>query len=225
MESKTWIDNICSERVTQSVHSNTIKYTILDALGRYPYLQLLLVKVDVGAILGENSDALARSVWVREGTKYRLEYTIVLNQDFISKDTLPAADIKGILWHEIGHILSAYFYHADTGFEVMNQAVYMKLRGKVCCNLWGNETTYRVRYGNRFWRKLKSSFAIDDLKCIYENLRMYLTANNGNELLAECFKYSYAGRERFRGNADALSLIDMVDEVVREFERSVLYFL
>lgn len=120
------INKIYTRQIRISLNYDYIEDTINIALKKYPVLADYLYKIDVDVINKNFADAVAKSFWKKHWFYSECMYKICIDKKFLFQKHLNGNNIKGILWHEIGHILSVYCYIGEDGFFVNKKVEYLK---------------------------------------------------------------------------------------------------
>ncbi len=184
------------------------------AIQIYPNLKNILGKVKLSPFW--KSDGLTRYVWKCGKKVYLLPCTISINIRIFWLRNYDASNLKGITWHEIGHVLSWLICLQDHRFFV-NQ------KGLLEYNYSFKELEYeywpesiRDHFLDAFWERESEKYGRFQVVSLEQILRP--SPHNSSELLAESFKYAFAGEGHIEEELFVL-VKNIVDDFISEFVR------
>ena len=211
--------NVYKNKIKQNKYFSYIEEFIITAIDAYPVIKALLFKIDVFKSDQEGASALSYSIWKSHPfLSLECRYEIYLDTDFINQDSLDVNDIKGLLWHEIGHILSVYVYINQKHFRINKHGrIVVNSLGINQIKKAGNELTYRLKIIDLFWNKMRKKYITQKFDEFEHCLSLHLSTQNSSELLAECYKYAYAGKEHYGEDEFFSQIIQMAENVVTDF--------
>lgn len=212
-EMRKQIDRISTRRLKKNKYFPYIEEVLLEVVEEFPIILSTLCKVGI-CNLGQNgADAGAVHIWQQHLLSLECQHCLYFDEKFISRKNIDKCDIKGLIWHEIGHILSMYCYKDIKDFYI-NKSGRISTRYRKLCK---NEIKYRLIIIDGFWRENEKYY--NKLK---RNIGQHLTEENNIELLSECFKYAYAGTDHYGNDPFFQNIIQMAKSVVHEFNLKYL---
>lgn len=221
----TPIKVVFSDAIEKSANFETIRDIIQSAINKYPILNNLISKIDSNSEAeNENADGFCQLYSKQRLFSAKLQYSIYFIERFLNSSKTTKTELKSILWHEIGHVLSLCVYKKNIHFLSYNN------RNELVANplgmaymLFFDELKYRCKILNHFWADEKLKYSFDYFEAFEKCLSLHLTAQNSSELLAECYKYAYVGNEFYQGEEDfaSLHMLKLSRSVVNDFK--ILY--
>ena len=184
------------------------------AIQIYPNLKNMLRKVKLSPFW--KSDGLTRYVW-RYGKKvYLLPCTISINIQIFWSRNYDVSNLKGITWHEIGHVLSWLICLQDHRFFI-NQKGLLEYNWPIK-EIEDEDLPERIRdhFLDAFWERERKKYGHFQVVSLEQILKP--SPHNSSELLAESFKYAFAGEGHIEEELFVL-VKNIVDDFISEFVR------
>ena len=182
------------------------------AIQIYPNLKNILGKVKLSPFW--KSDGLTRYVWKCGKNVYLLPCTIYINIRIFGSRNYDSSNIKGITWHEIGHVLSWLICLQDARFFINQKGLLeYDLTTK---EIEDEDLPERIRnhFLDSFWEKERKKHGHFQVALFEQKLKP--SQRNSSEFIAESFKYAYAGEEHIE--KEHFSLVkNIVNDFILEF--------
>ena len=198
---------------------NDIKKIMQEIFEKYPCVMFLVDDIRVLYSKKLKEEAFVCTSWEQRGSRYILKCSIRLNNRYLKNYDF--ASLKGIIWHEIGHILSTYCYLDYDNFSINSkgQITVSDIFFKEMSQKYYSEPQYRCELVSNFWEQCFLQRESDDLGIFFDNM---LTKNNCSEMFAECFKYVYTNREKKHSESDYSYEFILMRKIVEVFDKNYI---
>ena len=184
------------------------------AIQIYPNLKNILGKVKLSPFW--KSDGLTRYVWKCGKKVYLQPCTISINIRIFGSRNYDVSNLKGITWHEIGHALSWLICLQDHRFFVNQKGLleYKYSFKELEHEYWPE--SMRDHFLDAFWERESEKYGRFQVVSLEQILRP--SPHNSSELLAESFKYAFAGEGHIEEELFVL-VKNIVCDFISEFVR------
>lgn len=177
-----------------------IEQTINKATEICPVLPSTVGKVRLTFRFGK-ADGFNDGVWKAVGAEYALNPCIALNLRILNTKMYDTSEVSGILWHELGHTITYFICLQEDHF-------YVSKTGMIMYRPTSDEFTAPISIRNKLLNEFWEAERI---------LQHTLITVNSSELLAECFKYAYAGEGIPQNNYICKEDFQLIKSVLHDF--------
>ena len=190
-----------------------IEQTVNKATEICPVLPSIVSKVRLTFRFGK-ADGFNDGIWKAVGAEYALNPCIALNLRLLSTKVYDTSEVSGILWHELGHTISYFICLQENHFYVSKTGMIMY---QPASDKFSAPISIRNKLLNEFWEAERMKYGHTRMDNIERILQHTLITVNSSELLAECFKYAYAGEGIPQNNYICKEDFQLIKSVLHDF--------
>lgn len=160
------------------------------------------------------SDGHTRYVWKYGRKVYLLPCSISINIRIFCSRNYDASNLKGLAWHELGHVLSWLICLSDYRFHINQYGLLEYTAFTEDIEDKDLPESIRNYLLDKFWQQESSRYGHAQVVALEQTLSPM--QYNSSELLAESFKYAFAGDGHIREEQSKL-VKSIVEDYIAEF--------
>ena len=203
-----------SPRIQQMANFTYVKEAVNAASQIYPNLPNMLGTIKLSPFW--KKDGHVRYAWRFRKKVYLPPCPVFINVRVFLSRKYDASNLSGITWHELGHVLSWLVCLKDRRFFI-NQKGLLESNASIK-ELKDKDSPKRVRdhFLDIFWDRERKKYGHHQVFMLEQTLRP--SPYNSSELIAESFKYAYAGEGHIE-KEQFLLVKNIVNDFILEFIR------
>lgn len=188
-----------------------VELMMKEAMDLYPHLDMIINKVSLSPFWKKDGSMVSK--WKKKRSKFLLNCNISINVRVLRSKRYDISNLGGIIWHELGHAFSYFICLMDNRFQINEKGAiaYCPLKGLVEID---HPMGIRDVLLDEFWEKECAMYGHSRIVSL--ELKLNPHPLNASELVAESFKYAYAGEEHI--SKEQFQLVrNIVNDFIAEF--------